>query len=223
MRALSPTSAAPVVIGAGGLASEVVDVLALHFSIDNLAIYSDIPPASTPPVHLISQLFQGTVGDLLDKREGFEFVVAIGDVNARERIFTRVLAAGGTPRSIIHPGAFVGSSSHLGAGSVVLAGATVTAEASVGRGCILNPGVRISHDCIVGDFVTLGPNAVLCGRSRIGEKCLVGANSTVNPDVFVCHDTTLGSGAVAIRDITDPSVWVGVPARPVPAGAGSGH
>ena len=223
MKAPSPTSAAPVVIGAGGLASEVVDVLALQFPIENLVIYSDVPPPTNASDHSISELFQGTVKDLLGSRESFEFVVAIGDINARERIFTHVLNSGGTPRSIIHPGAFIGSSSHLGAGSIVLAGATVTARASVGRGCILNPGVRISHDCIVGDFVTIGPNAVLCGRSRIGEKCLVGANSTVNPDVSVCQDTTLGSGAVATRDITDPSVWVGVPARPVPTGAGSGH
>ena len=62
-------------------------------------------------------------------REGFEFVVSVGDANAREHTFTRALNTGKTPRSMAYLAAPFGSSSRLRANSVALARATVTSKA----------------------------------------------------------------------------------------------
>ena len=39
------------------------------------------------------------------------------------------------------------------------------------------------------------------------------ANACILGDVSICNDCTIGAGAIVIRDITEPGVYVGAPAK----------
>ena len=48
--------------------------------------------------------------------------------------------------------------------------------------------------------------------TRVGNRVSIGSNATVLP-VSICDDVVIGAGSVVTRDITEPGVYAGNPAR----------
>jgi UDP-3-O-[3-hydroxymyristoyl] glucosamine N-acyltransferase len=83
--------------------------------------------------------------------------------------------------------------------------------------------VRIGADCFIGHGVMFvndkfsigGPargNTALWGETRIGDRVSIGSNVTILP-VAICDDVVIGAGSVVSRDICEPGVYAGNPAR----------
>lgn len=90
----------------------------------------------------------------------------------------------------------------------------------LGYGCRLGDfvacrlGVIVSHDAIVGNNVSLSVRATIAGHSVIEDECFLGASSTV-VQVRIGRGSTVGAGAVVLRDVTAGSTVVGIPAEPI--------
>jgi sugar O-acyltransferase (sialic acid O-acetyltransferase NeuD family) len=143
----------------------------------------------------------------------FSFHVAIGDANARFRVWNSLTEAGGAPITLIHPGAHVSDSAVVHGGCVVAASATVAPESRLGFSCIVNHGAVVDHDCHVGDFSHIAPNATLGGGSIVGRRTLVGAGAVILPGVRVGSNSIIAAGAVIPADVPDRELWAGVPAK----------
>lgn len=50
--------------------------------------------------------------------------------------------------------------------------------------------------------------------TRIGARVSIGSQATILP-VTVCEDVVIGAGAVVTRDITEPGIYAGNPARKI--------
>ena len=109
--------------------------------------------------------------------------------------------------------ATLGLSAEIGPGTVILRHAHVGPNTRIGTGVIVNTGAIVDHDCRIGDFVHVAVGATLAGRVTIGENSMIGAGATVVDGVAICADVVLGAGATAVRDIVEPGVYVGTPAR----------
>lgn len=48
--------------------------------------------------------------------------------------------------------------------------------------------------------------------TRVGNRVSIGSNATVLP-VSICDDVVIGAGSVVTRDITEPGIYAGNPAR----------
>jgi acetyltransferase-like isoleucine patch superfamily enzyme len=83
--------------------------------------------------------------------------------------------------------------------------------------------VEIGDDCFVGHgvmfindlFANGGPargNKKLWKSTRIGNKVSIGSNATILP-VSVCDNVVIGAGSVVTRDISEPGIYAGNPAR----------
>jgi len=48
--------------------------------------------------------------------------------------------------------------------------------------------------------------------TRIGARVSIGSNATILP-VQICDDVVIGAGAVVTRNITQPGIYAGNPAR----------
>lgn len=114
---------------------------------------------------------------------------------------------------LVHPSAVVGTSASLGRGSIVMAGAVLSTGVLVGDNVIINTSASVDHDCVLGDSSHIAPGAVLCGGVTIGDKAFVGAGACIIQGVMVGADSVIGAGAVVVHDVPPGAKVVGNPAR----------
>tara|TARA_B100000315_G_scaffold189472_1_gene179314 strand:- start:215 stop:664 length:450 start_codon:yes stop_codon:yes gene_type:complete len=83
---------------------------------------------------------------------------------------------------------------------------------SIGEDCFISHGVMFVNDL----FKTGGPareNPELWLPTKIGNNVSIGSNATILP-VTICDNVVIGAGAVVTKDITNPGIYMGNPARP---------
>jgi sugar O-acyltransferase (sialic acid O-acetyltransferase NeuD family) len=113
----------------------------------------------------------------------------------------------------IHPSAMISFRSAIGNGTVIMGNAIINSGTHLGQHVIINTAASVDHDCWIGDFVHISPNATLCGGVSVDEGTIIGAAAMVIPGVNVGKWVTVGAGTVIIRDVPDGATVVGNPGR----------
>lgn len=119
--------------------------------------------------------------------------------------------------NIIHPATSIDPSCTLGHGVIMLAGCTLDRNVRVGNNVLMNVGCTIAHDTQIGDHSFFGPRVSCAGFISIGEACFLGINTTIIDGIRIVNKVQTGGGAVIVQDIKEPGLYVGVPAKRVPA------
>lgn len=144
--------------------------------------------------------------------ENYDVVVAIGDPAARKKVVTS-LPANTTYATIIHPNVVMSSWVQIGEGSIITAGTILTCNITIGKHAHLNLHTTIGHDCVIGDYFTTAPAANISGNCTLGNQVYIGTNVAVKQGVNIPSDTTVGMGAVVVKDITTAGVYIGNPLK----------
>ncbi len=113
----------------------------------------------------------------------------------------------------IHHTAFLPESFEVNLGIMVMARSAIQTNATIGKHTIINTGAIVEHDCMIDDFVHIGPGAVICGNVKIGFGAFIGANVTILPGLSIGKWTTIGAGSVVVEDIEEGSKIAGNPAK----------
>jgi acetyltransferase-like isoleucine patch superfamily enzyme len=82
---------------------------------------------------------------------------------------------------------------------------------TVGDDCFISHGAKFINDM----FANGGPargGRHLWRATRLGHHVSVGTNATILP-VSICDHVVVGAGAVVTRDLTEPGIYAGNPAR----------
>jgi acetyltransferase-like isoleucine patch superfamily enzyme len=82
---------------------------------------------------------------------------------------------------------------------------------SIGSDCFISHGVMFIND----KFAAGGPargNRELWKGTQIGNHVSIGTHATILP-ISVCDHVVIGAGAVVTKDITEPGIYIGNPAR----------
>lgn len=81
----------------------------------------------------------------------------------------------------------------------------------IGRDCFVGHGVMFVNDT----FASGGPargDRTKWRATNIGNAVSIGSNATIMP-VSICDRVVIGAGAVVTRDINEPGIYAGNPAR----------
>ena len=152
-------------------------------SLDALRAMS--PPGGQPVVFLDDHAARAEVDGVPVRRPEEagpgEFVVAIADPVARQRLAVALTAAGLTPGRLVHPRAVISAGASLAPGCVVLANAFVSTAAVLGAHVHVNYLASVGHDAVLHDFVTVLPGANIAGGVRLGPGATIGSNACVLP------------------------------------------
>jgi sugar O-acyltransferase (sialic acid O-acetyltransferase NeuD family) len=142
-------------------------------------------------------------------------LVAIGGEKGKDRLEVQqyLEAQGLIPLIAKHPTAFVADNAIIGVGSQILANATVCVETVMGRGCIINTGAIVDHECCIGDGVHVGPGAHLAGGVTAEKYSTIHTGAVVLPNIIIGQGSVVGAGAVVIEDVPLYTVVVGNPAK----------
>lgn len=117
----------------------------------------------------------------------------------------------------IGEGTFVGPFVEIQRGAVIGKKCKIQSHAficdlvTIGDHCFVSHGAMFINDL----FAIGGPaqgNRELWRATKIGNHVSIGTNATILP-VTICDHVVIGAGSVVTKDITEPGIYVGNPAR----------
>jgi sugar O-acyltransferase (sialic acid O-acetyltransferase NeuD family) len=204
-----------VIVGAGGHARVLIDVLATRGVVPRGLIDPQVECGT-----IISNV--EVLGDdsWLDGHRGkdLDIVVGIGStgsVTARMNVFDSLRAKGFAIAGCIHSSVVIGSNCRIDITAQVLPGCVINNSATIDANVVLYTGSIVEHDCVVEEHAYLSPRVTLCGNVRVGARSFVGAGATVLPGVRIGANAVVAAGAVVTQDVADGQTVMGVPAKVV--------
>lgn len=118
--------------------------------------------------------------------------------------------------SFIHPTALImGNDIQIGEGSFIGANSILTTNIKIGKHAILNRGNQIGHDCVIGDYFSAMPGAIVSGNVMIGDFVYMGNNSSIKEKLSVHKHSTIGMNGAVVKDIIEMGTYVGVPVKKI--------
>lgn len=203
-----------LIVGASGFGKEVLaclrdSIMNTNQKIENIACFMDTKEfvQNTKFVHGIP-----VISDEEFDPEKYKVVVAVGDPKIRRKIVEK-LPENTEYTTIIHPSAVISPWVNIGKGTVITAGSVVTTDIKLGEHTHLNLLTTIGHDCVIGDYFTTAPGVKISGICDIGDSVYFGTNSSVRQAIKICDNVTIGMGAVVVKHITEPGIYIGSPAK----------
>lgn len=184
-----------VLIGNGGHAREVIGQMGVKMDrfVDDQYVDEETFPISKldPEKHAV--------------------MIAVADSKGRFDIAQR-LPKGIQFFNFIHPTALIMDNVEIGEGSFIGAYSILTTNIKIGKHAILNRGNHIGHDCIIGNYFSAMPGAIVSGNVHIGNRVYLGTNSSVIEKKYLLHDIKIGANSTVVKDIEEPGTYVGTPA-----------
>ena len=193
------------IVGAGGMGRELVQ--AARAMGEEIVLVSDTPADGAD--------YQVIGFDELRPED--RVCVAVGDPVVRRKLAER--CAGFTLASVVAPTALCDPTAQLGEGLMLCDYAMINSRAVIGRHFLGNGYALVSHDCVIGDFVTFSPRVSCMGNVHIGDNVFVGAGAVIRNGapgrpLRIGAGAVIGMGAVVVADVPEGTEVMGVPARP---------
>ena len=203
-----------LIIGAKGLAKEVLEIFHQKNELENIFFYDDISTGLPDKIYERFEILRTMEQAAILFKTDPCFIVAVGEPGLRFKLYNQFIAIGGQLVSAISPFAQVGNyGTTIAAGCIVMAGTVITNDVKIGMACLINPNCTISHDTVMGDFTELSPGVQITGNCFIGDFCNIGANATILPKIRLGNNATVGAGAVVTKDVAEGLTVTGVPAK----------
>ena len=198
-----------IILGAGGLALQLYDVLIQQGIDRDLMIYEDFDSQRVrKTLQNIPKIY-----DWQPLVNSHKFLLGIGQSSVRKNHFDLVSKAGGKFHELISEKAEVSPNASIGEGSCILPFSLVEADSILGMGVLVNAGAFIHHESFIDDFSIISPGCRILGNVKIGKNCFIGASAVILPNVRVGDNVTVGAGAVVVKDVSDNSNVKGIPAQ----------
>ncbi|HVQ07445.1 MAG TPA: acetyltransferase [Allosphingosinicella sp.] len=199
------------IFGCGGMGRELADIARARLDREpcwsGIVFVDDRP---SPPIQGVEVLAPEAM------RPDDRLCFAIGRSDLRRRLAERFARQ---PLASLHAlTALVSPHAEIGEGAILCDYAVINNGARIGRHFLANTFAQISHDCVIGDYVTVSPRVSCNGNVHIGDGVFIGAgavirNGTPARPLRIGAGATIAMGAVVVGDVPDGAAVMGVPAR----------
>jgi len=145
----------------------------------------------------------------------YVLMVAVADSRDRYDIINRL------PKETkyftwIHPTALIMDDNvEIGEGSFIGANSILTTNIKIGKHAILNRSNHIGHDCVIGDYFSAMPGAIVSGNVKIYDCVYMGNNSSIREKLSIHSMCKIGMNAAVVKHIEDNGTYVGVPVKKI--------
>jgi sugar O-acyltransferase (sialic acid O-acetyltransferase NeuD family) len=202
-----------VIIGAKGLAKELLQIVEDSNNAKNLVFFDDIN-LDEPTLLYNKYSVLRTEEEVINHfRSDNRFILGLGRPKLRGKLHKRFKAIGGELYSLIDKTTTIGSYVTLGEGLTLMSGVKVSNGVKIGKGLLGYYDSIITHDVEIGDFVELSPGCKLLGHVKIGDQVHVGAGAIILPRLQIGEGAIIGAGAVVTKDVESYAMVVGNPAK----------
>ena len=197
-----------ILIGSGGLASEVVDcILAKQETVGEPGRIIGMVNDSEDLFHEqnyrygFEAVYLGSIHSHQYDRK-FGYIIAFSDIQRRKQLVLDLLRADYHLPTIIHPSVSIPKSSSIGHGCVIGPYVIIGRNVRIGVGNIITAYSFLSHDCQIGSYNFLS-TVGLAGKSQLGDENFFGIRSTVLPHISVGNRNTVQAGMIVDTNVGD--------------------
>jgi len=204
-----------VIVGAGGFGREVyilakdtfpnVKYKIKGFLDDNLRVLDDY----SMDIRVISNI------DSYMVEEQDRFLIAIGNVDMKKNIITKLKVKGAQFLTLIHPTAIVVNTAKIGKGVIIYPYVIVSDCVQLGDFVLMNSYSSCGHDVKVGKYCILSPHATLNGFVILEDEVFLGTHTTVIPGKRVGYRSKISANSVVMRDVPPNKMVFGVPGKAI--------
>jgi sugar O-acyltransferase (sialic acid O-acetyltransferase NeuD family) len=144
-----------------------------------------------------------------------EYRMMIAVANSRDRFdISQRLPKETIYFTFIHPTSLIlDNNIEIGEGSFIGANSILTTNIKIGKHAILNRYNQIGHDTIIGSYFSAMPGVIISGNVTIYDCVYIGTNASVKEKISIHSLATIGMNAGVVKNIIEPGVYVGTPAK----------
>ncbi|WP_192349171.1 DapH/DapD/GlmU-related protein [Algoriphagus sp. Y33] len=198
-----------IIAGAGGHGKEVL--YSLHnsgYDVETICFFDENKECTAVSFNAYKIPVFSSLSELMDQlAKDPGFCLGVGAPISRRNLYNFMTKIGGQ----YHPLNFSGVENQSQGDLMPLT--FLGPNVLMGKGALLNSGGQIHHDCSVGEFSEIGPQAMLLGGAKVGRFCRIGAGAVVLPGVKLGDEVVVGAGAVVTKNHLQSTVIKGVPAK----------
>ena len=201
-----------VVCCGGGVGRELLDTIE---SINNaskkwdlLGFYDDDFKVKIPGCRRL-----GKIEDLNLVKQELNVIVALSDVQIKERIIRLVSNPNVSFINVIHPTTLVSKTSKIGFNNYIGPYSIIGPNVTIGNHIYIGGLTNIGHDSTIQDYVSIMPGCMISGRVSIYKKSFLGTGAKILQNIQLNECNTVGAGAVVTRSTSKHDIVVGIPAK----------
>ena len=160
-----------------------------------------------------------TYAEFLNYSANKRFIsIAISNSQVREKLAMQCAADGVKLWNIIASNVVVMDSVQLGEGALLSPFVTLTSNIKIGKCFHANMYSYVTHDCMIGDFVTFAPNVHCNGNVVVEDHAYIGTGAVLRQGksgapLVIGRGAVVGMGAVVTKSVAPGTTVVGNPAR----------
>ena len=119
--------------------------------------------------------------------------------------------------SVLGENVFIGpfteiqKNTYIGDNSKVQSHSFICEMVTIGKNCFIGHGVMFINDLFENNGPAQG-DKTLWKETKIGNNVSIGSNATILP-IEICDNVVIGAGSVVTKNIIEPGVYYGNPAR----------
>jgi sugar O-acyltransferase (sialic acid O-acetyltransferase NeuD family) len=204
-----------IIIGAGGFGREVYVWAKESFSNNQYKIkgFIDDNNNALDDYNLDIGIIGSIDGYMPDKQD--RFLIAIGNVNTKKSIITKLKEKGIKYINLIHPSAIIFDTARIGIGVIICPLCIISDHVKIDDFVIINSYSTCGHDARIGKYCTLSSFAAVNGFGVLENEVFLGTHSTVIPGKKVGYKSKVSANSVVMRDVPANKIVFGVPGKAI--------
>jgi sugar O-acyltransferase (sialic acid O-acetyltransferase NeuD family) len=202
-----------LVVGAKGLAKEVLQILEENKDVESLVFYDDVNLDLPQKIYDKYPILRNDHEVIEHFKTDKRFTLGLGNPNLRKLLCERFEKLGGRLASVTDKNVIKGNYVSIGEGFTLMAGVKLSNGGKIGKALLAYYNVIITHDVEVGDFVELSPGCKLLGHVKVDDEVQVGSGAVILPKLKIGKGAIIGAGAVVTSNVRPNTVIVGNPAK----------
>jgi acetyltransferase-like isoleucine patch superfamily enzyme len=103
----------------------------------------------------------------------------------------------------------------IGRGSFVAPYSTILLNAKIGNHCIVEAYCLIAHYSELKDNVIIHAGSMIAGKTTVGSNTVFQFKASALPGLTICEDVEVGATSTVTKNILEPGIYLGTPARRV--------
>lgn len=145
-------------------------------------------------------------------QKDIQFLIALGDPDAREKVYNKIKENGYLLSTWIHPKAEIAHSVKIGEGAIIM-DAYIDVNVNVGNNTFVYYKAAIGHDSVIRDNCIIAAGAFIGGHSIIEKNVYFGPGAAVRDRIHIGERAIIGLNSAVYKDIPSDCSAIGNPAK----------